>query len=517
MHIEATNPSTWLTATAVARPHGLALAADERRWTYAELLRDVEALAQQLAADGIRQGDPIGVLLPNCAEYVLLIHALARLGAVLVALNTRLTAGEVAYQVQAADCVRVVCNAETAAVAHEAAGDVRVMEVEPFTPDKTPHPLTPSPTQAGRGGLVEMASTQSANALVEAAQVDIDAVQAILFTSGTTGRPKGAQITFGNHWYNALGSAWRSGVLPDDRWLVCLPLYHAGGLAIVWRSCIYATAVVLERGFNIERVQAVMDAEQVTLLSLVPTQLFRLLDADTRWPRSVRLILLGGAAATPELMTRATALGLPVATTYGMTETASQVATLTPEATREKPASVGKALNFTTIRVVGEDGTERPTGEIGEIVVQGPTVMRGYYKQDSPSLRDGVLHTGDLGYIDSDGDLWLVQRRSDLIVSGGENVYPAEVEAVLRQHPAVLEACVVGIPDAEWGQAVAAALVLKPGATVDEAELTAFCRERLAAYKRPRRFQIVESLPQTASGKVQRPAVVAICTGTSNE
>jgi O-succinylbenzoic acid--CoA ligase len=347
--------------------------------------------------------------------------------------------------------------------------------------------------------------------------IDLDAVQAILFTSGTTGRPKGAQLTFGNHWHSALGSAWRIGVLPNDRWLVCLPLYHAGGLAIVWRSCIYGTAMVLEQGFSVERVQAAFESEAVSLVSLVPTQLYRLMDAGTRWPDSLRLVLLGGAAATPELMARATEIGVPVATTYGLTETASQTATLLPEDARRKPSSVGKALTGTTIIIADEDGRPLPTGAVGEVVVRGPNVMRGYYGMpESRTLRDGALYTGDLGYLDADGDLWIVQRRSDLIVSGGENVYPAEVEAVLRQHPAVAEVCVVGVVDAEWGQRVAAAIVLKAGTSANEDDIIAFCRERLAGYKRPRSIEFVEALPQTASGKVVRPEVARLCARGGN-
>ena len=505
----------WLTSTAAARPNGLALVAEGRAWTYAALDRDVDAMVARLAADGVRPGDHVGVLLPNSAAYVLLIHALARLDAVLVALNTRLTAGEVAYQVAAADCTAVIHDDSTAGTAREAAEDerqVRLIPVKALTP--TPSPCAKPPERAGRGEADAAESHEStltgSGQSHEPLGIDLNAMQAILFTSGTTGRPKGAQITFGNHWFSAVASAWRVGVLPDDRWLVCLPLYHAGGLAIVWRSCIYGTAVILESGFSVERVAEAFAAHAISLVSLVPTQLYRLMDADVRWPVSLRLGLLGGGAATPELMARATGLGLPVATTYGLTETASQVATLPPEAARRKPGSVGKALTFSSITIVDEQGTPLPVGETGEVVVRGPTVMSGYYRQpESRTLRDGALYTGDLGYLDGDGDLWIVQRRSDLIVSGGENVYPAEVEAILRQHPAVADVCVVGVANAEWGQVVAAAVVLKHDATVDEAALIAFCRERLAGYKRPRRVLFVDALPQTASGKVIRPAVAA--------
>jgi len=199
-----------------------------------------------------------------------------------------------------------------------------------------------------------------------------------------------------------------------------------------------------------------------------------------------------------------------VAVTYGLTEAASQVATLLPDGAAAKPGSAGRPLLFTDVAVIDEAGQTLPPNTPGEIVVAGPTVMAGYYRDEAATaaaLRDGRLHTGDIGLLDGDGDLWLLDRRADLIVSGGENVYPAEVERVLREHPAVALAAVVGLPHPEWGQQVAAAVVLRqPGAATTE-ELLAHCRARLAGYKRPRRLRLVDELPQTASGKIQRRLV----------
>jgi len=209
-------------------------------------------------------------------------------------------------------------------------------------------------------------------------------------------------------------------------------------------------------------------------------------------------------------MARAQQVGLSIATTYGLTEAASQVATALPHEALAKPASVGKPLIFSQVSIVGPEGQPLPPGQHGEIVVRGPTVMQGYAEDEAANahtLRGGALHTGDLGYLDEDGDLFVLQRRSDLIVSGGENVYPSEVEAVLSQHPAIAEAVVVGAPDAEWGQIVCAALVLHPGQHASESDILAFSRQRLAGYKQPRRLRFVDELPRSSLGKILRAQV----------
>jgi len=225
---------------------------------------------------------------------------------------------------------------------------------------------------------------------------------------------------------------------------------------------------------------------------------------------ALRLILLGGAAASPALLAAATAAGLPVAVTYGLTEAASQAATLLPDEAQRKSGSAGRPLLFSSIHIEDPDGGQLRPGEPGEIVISGPTVMAGYY--DDPvataeTLRDGRLHTGDVGYLDEDGELWILDRRDDLIVSGGENIYPVEVERVLREHPDVAAACVVGLPHPEWGQQVAALVVPAEGKIVSDNELLTFTRSRLAGFKQPRVLLFVDELPLTASGKVRRRAL----------
>ena len=505
----------WLQARVRASPQKVALIIGEESWTYAELDRMVEGTAVTLINQGIQPREYVAALLPNSLEYVCLVHALVRLGAVLVPLNTRLTPTEIQWQVNHTGCKWIVTSENIEEIITNC--EQLIMNDEWFQ---------------DRDSFI-----------IQYSQFNIHYLQAVVFTSGTTGQPKGAMLSFANHFWSATASSYRLGINPADRWLSVLPLYHVGGLAVIFRSCLYGTAVILHNGFNLDEINHSLDTQAVTLISLVPTMLYRLLQNRDHWPDSLRLILLGGAAATTELVQQANSLPRQdihnsqftihnslfplIAPTYGLTEAASQVATMPPEDAARKPGSVGRPLMFTTVKIVDDQGDERPPGAVGEIVVSGPTVMAGYYHEDLRlKVKDFVmsaqsndwttspqspipnpqssLHTGDLGYLDEDGDLWLVQRRTDLIVSGGENVYPAEVEKALREHTAVSQACVVGIPHPEWGQQVAALVQLKPGRSVTEEALLAFGRRHLAGYKQPRRIRFVAELPRTASGKVAR-------------
>ncbi len=491
----------WLRARAAATPTRLALLFQGRALTYGDLDRWADGLAHALAEEGVEPGHRVAVLLPNSPLYVALVHGVARLGGVLVPLNTRWTAQE-----RAGGLARVrphTVIAPQGPTPEEAAV---------LAPDRWRTPAGLPGEEDVRGGERWPSFPRSQEPKPPGSRL-----QALVFTSGTTGEPKAAMLTFANHLWSAVASAFRLGVDPGDRWLSSLPLYHVGGLALVFRSCLYGTALVLHEGFDVDAFRASLDADRITLTSLVPTMLYRLLQGDPRpWPRHLRRVLLGGAAASPELLAAARAARVPVATTYGLTEAASQVATALPEQVQAKPGTVGRPLLFTRVRVVDPGGQDVPPGQVGEIWVRGPQVMQGYWEDPeatAQALARGWLHTGDLGYLDPEGDLWVVQRRKDLIVSGGENVYPTEVEAVLRQHPAVEEACVVGLADPEWGQRVAAMVQVRPHARVDEADLVRFCRQRLAGYKVPRRVRVVAQLPQTASGKIDRGQVAALLEG----
>jgi O-succinylbenzoic acid--CoA ligase len=327
------------------------------------------------------------------------------------------------------------------------------------------------------------------------------------------------------------------------RWLLAMPMYHIGGLSILFRCCLYGTTVYLLENFDLREVGRLLDGGGVTLVSLVPTMLQRLM-VERNWrpfPQSLRIILLGGAAAPQKFLRRCLEAGLPVSSTYGLTEAASQVATALPPEVAAKPGTVGKPLPGTEVRIASSDRESLGPGEIVEIFLRSPTVAPGYLQegqlppasapyqpgqhdplpQDTASLAAALRQagppqaydwfaSGDLGYLDAEGDLWVVQRRSDLIVSGGENVYPAEVEQALERHPGVETAFVFGPPDAEWGQRVSALVVPDPSGPPEKEVLLAHLREQLAGYKVPRSLEYVLELPLMASGKIDRSRAAAL-------
>jgi O-succinylbenzoic acid--CoA ligase len=329
-----------------------------------------------------------------------------------------------------------------------------------------------------------LASDSTGGKPFAAVRHDLSAAALVIHTSGTTSAPKPVELTYGNLLWSALGSAVALGLDPQERWLCALPLSHVGGLSILVRSAIYGTTAVVHERFETERVLQALMEERITVVSLVSTTLARLLDAGLCEPPALRCALTGGGPVPAALVHRARAAGVPVCETYGLTECCSQAATA-PLGMHD----AGAPLFCTTMRI----------GEDGEIMLRGPTVA------PHSLAEDGWLHTGDLGRLDERGLLHVTGRRSDTIVSGGENVSPGEIEAVLESYPAVLEAAVVGREDAEWGEAVSAIVVVAPGREATEAALREHCAARLAPYKVPKRFTFVsEPLPRTGSGKLLR-------------
>ncbi|TYL37068.1 2-succinylbenzoate-CoA ligase [Natronococcus pandeyae] len=486
-------------------------------WSFRELDRRVDD-----AARGLRRAlenpadDRLGILMDTRPAFATVFFAAMRLGATVVPLNVRETTGELVTKIDRTGLEAIVCERGTESSAIELADEAALGSESVWSVDD---PGTER-VRALYSDRREAESDHGEDRTVEPVPLERDDAQLIMFTSGTSGEPKGVRLTVGNLVASATASAFRLGVDLDDRWLCCLPMYHMGGLAPVVRSVLYGTTVVIQRAFEPRETARVLESEDVTGVSLVPTMCKRLLDAGWEPANALRFVLLGGAPASSDLLERCHAAGVPVHPTYGMTETASQIATATPAETTRHEGTVGQPLLFADVTVVDDAGEAVPAGEPGELVVSGPTVTPGYLEpeQIDEAFGDRGLHTGDVGYADEDGRLWVLNRRSDRIVTGGENVDPGEVIRLLRSHPAVADATVVGLEDPEWGERVGALVVPEAAdesaggrgeavtETLDLESVLAHCDEHLAGFKRPKTLAVVASLPRTPSGTVDREA-----------
>ena len=442
----------WLARAAANTPARTALDTPAGSWSYAELHGAARAGAGELSARGAERGVRVAIALAPGLEFAQALHACMLLGAVAVPLDVRAPAAERARLAQG--CA--------------------VLVEQPLAREGAPPP---------------------ARAIDRAH--DLGAPAAVIHTSGTTAASRPVELTYGNFLWSALGSAVALGLDPQERWLCALPLSHVGGLSILLRSAIYASTAVVHERFETDRVLHALAVEEVTLVSLVATTLDRLLEAGLRRAPRLRCALTGGGPVPAELLERARLAGVPVALTYGLTEACSQVSTTPiaalagapPEHGAAAHASAGPPLFCTEVRIAPD----------GEILVRGPTVAPG------ARAADGWLHTGDLGARSPQGELLVSARKADTIISGGENVAPAEVEAVIEAHPGVREAAVIGRSDPRWGEAVTAIVVVRPGYEPSVEDLRAHCASALAPYKRPKEFVLVAApLPRTPSGKLLR-------------
>ncbi|HTS79892.1 MAG TPA: o-succinylbenzoate--CoA ligase [Myxococcaceae bacterium] len=465
--------------SAAARdPDGLALVAGELRWSWSALDADVGRRVGALR-ERVHRGERVAVLAENHPATVQLLFALRRLGAALVPLNVRLAPTELREQAK-----RVAPRLILA--------DGPRLDLLPGA-ERLDAPAAGSP-------VTDDASSASAD-------------WALLFTSGTSGTPKAARLSVGAFDALARASAANLGPRHGDRWLCNLPLFHVGGLAMAVRCAHDGATLVLHPRFDADAVVSTVRDEGITHLSLVARTLQQCLDAGLARGR-LRGILVGGGPVPPALVERARAAGFPVLLTYGLTEACSQVTTERPAAADGRTA--GHPLPGLELRVLGPAGQPLAAGEEGTIAVRGATLMQGYLGDGAATaeaLREGWLLTGDIGRLDAAGRLTVLARRTDLILSGGENVYPAEVEAVLAAHPGVAEVAVVGRPDPAWGQVPVAVVVPRAAGAVED--LRHWARARLAAFKVPADVVPARALPRTAAGKVDRAALQATLAAAS--
>lgn len=501
--MHAVGLAEWFRRRALLSPHRPALTFGPDSWSFAELQGEIVRFAEMLAAQGIVHGERVAYLGFNHSQFLIALFATARLGAIFVPLNFRLTGSEIAYMID--DCgVSTLIVAESHLPLVDAVRSGLACQRYLRLGESSP----------GWQGIDPLLRQSAPTVL--AAEVDPDDVACIIYTSGTTGHPKGAMLSHRNFWTNNLN--WMLGVNynADDVALTCAPLFHSGGLCVITLPTLMAGGhIVLQENFEAGAFIAAIERHRVSSIFCVPAMMLfasqheRFAAADLS---SVKRIVVGGAPVPEPLLELYGSRGIPVSQCWGMTETSTAATFLSTELALSKLGSCGIPGLLNEVRLIDFDGQPLTTPRVpGELCVRGDTVMRGYWnlpERTAESLgADGWFRTGDVAYQDEDGYYYICDRLKDMIISGGENIYPAEVESVLYEHPLIAEVAVVGAPDERWGERVVAVVTLKANASLTLEELQAFAEKRLARYKLPRELRLVPALPRNSTGKVQKAAL----------
>ena len=480
------------------------LVQDEVRWTFSDFARHVDSVAAEFQQRwNISSGERVAILLNNRLEFAVAYYAAVTIGAIAVVLNARCKAPELEFMLRDSE--------------------PRVLITEPILYEEVSSVLERVPTLEAvvlcADDAVLPSHTLSFDTLTQAFrkpfQVAIaeDDIAALLYTSGTTGQPKGAMQTHRNLVNNAMIATRLLQFGPDDRTLIVAPFYHATGVNSQLTAMLYAGGTsVVRPAFKADDFMEWIERERVTLAIGVATMFWLMLHSPNfaRYDLStVRAIIYGGSPAPVELLEQLsqTFPEVQLGNVWGLTECTSMVTLLPGSESLRIPASVGLPAPVLQVRVVDDAGQEVPEGEIGELIVKGPSVVRGYWRRPeatASTFKDGWLYTGDIGRKDADGFLYVLDRKKDMIIRGGQNIYSIEVENVLYQHPAVLEAAVVGVADEVFGEQVKAVLVPKPGMILDVEEVRDFCKRAIAVYKVPKYVEIVAALPRNPGGKVMK-------------
>jgi len=480
------------------------------RFTYGEFTDRVYRLANGLKGLGIGKDGKVAILHPNCHVFMEAYYSAALIGAALVPINYRLSPREIAFILEDSESQLLIASPDVKAIVEEIGGSVEGVAEVLFS---------------GRGGSYEDFLSESSGEPPPPVAMDGTDLAQIYYTSGTTGRPKGVMLSHGNVASHALGTIAEFHLTDSDVWIHVAPMFHLADAWATWAITWIGGTHVMVSHFQPKKVLETIERERVTLTNMIPTMLNLLINepgVEGYDCSSLRVLLSGGAPIAPDVVRRIIeTFGCDYIQTYGMTETSPYLTvSILKEHLKRLPyeeqlrykSKTGREFIGVELKVVREDGTEVDPDdqEVGEIIVRGEIVTRGYWKlpeETQKSIRDGWLYTGDMAVIDGEGYINIVDRKKDMILTGGENVYSTEVEHVLYKHPVVLEAAVVGVPDEKWGEAVKAVVVLKKGQLVPAQEIIEFCKENMAHYKSPKSVDFVTSLPKTGSGKIHKKSI----------
>ena len=496
------NLAVMLREAALAKPDKTAVILDQFKLDYKTLDALSNQIAGRLREAGVKRGDRVGLMLPNVPQFVAAYYGILKAGGVVVPMNVLLKAPEVAFYVGDSEARLLIAWEDFAGEALKGAAEVG---------DVTTYVVMKPGSESLPAGARNFAELMQGSPKFDMEPTDPDDTAVILYTSGTTGRPKGAELSHFNLYMCCNIGKGLVAVQEDDVALGVLPLFHSFGQSNVMNTAVLnGITITLVPRFDPDKVLEVIQRDRVTLFFGVPTMYFALLhhpDAGKYDTSSLRLGLSGGAAMPGEVMKAfEEKFGMTILEGYGLSET-SPTATFNKSVEERRYLSIGKPVWGVEVKIFDEQDQELPPGKenVGEIVIRGHNVMKGYYRKPeatAEAFRGGWFHSGDMGYVDDDGYFFIVDRKKELIIRGGFNVYPREVEEVLFTHPAVAAAAVIGIPDERLGEEVKAVVQLKAGQSVTAEELIAYCKERVAAYKYPRSVQFVDQLPIGPTGKI---------------
>ncbi|MGI8393244.1 o-succinylbenzoate--CoA ligase [Leucobacter sp. W1038] len=477
----------------------VALVHQGHRLTYDELAERIARLSRALHERGISKGDRVAYLGNNHQAFIEVLFATLNLGAIFVPLNTRLAAPELEYMLENSGATLLVFHSELSDLARAASWSTQIDQ----------RIIVDGEARAGVEEL-EAVISSGADQRIDT-QVSLDDPAIILYTSGTTGHPKGAVISHGNITWNSFNVMVDYGVSPGERVLLISPMFHVaaltnGAVAVLLQG----GTVLLHEKFDPAAVLETIEAERITMLAGVPTT-YQMLQEHPNWEStdisSLRRLTCGGSAVPERTMAAYEERGLGFSVGYGMTETSPGATALPADKAMQKVGSSGLRHFFTDVKIVDDAGAEVPPGVVGEIWVQGPNVIRSYWQNPAATAAafvDGWFRSGDLGYFDDEGFIYISDRLKDMIISGGENIYSAEVEGIIMELPAIAAVALVGAPDEKWGEVPHAYVMVQPGATIGDEEIIAHLSGRLAKYKIPRQIYFVDDFPRTASGKIRK-------------